>query len=279
MARRRRPRLSQHFLHDPGVLRRIVEVAQVATGDWVLEIGAGRGSLTRKLCEAVGAKGKVIAVELDESLLPELEAIARERSSCLPVHADILRLNLKELLERLRATDRSSAPLPLKVVGNLPYAITTPIVERLIEQRKHWRLATIMVQEEVARRFVAPPGAPECGAISAYLHYYCELEFCFTVGPGAFTPPPRVRSAVIRLKPRSVPPVAVSDERWLFRVVRAAFAQRRKTLRNALRALPADPAAVERGLRESGIAPERRGETLTLEEFARLAEAIRSASG
>jgi 16S rRNA (adenine1518-N6/adenine1519-N6)-dimethyltransferase len=266
--RRAKKRLGQHFLHDPLVLQRIADAARLRLGDAVLEIGAGTGNLTVHLSDRVGPEGTVLALELDADLLPALAALARERANIRPVRGDFLEVELRQLLKQ------EGMSAPVSVAGNIPYAITTPILERLIEARSLWRDATLLVQDEVARRMTTPPGQRGCGSISVLVHYWCAVEYCFRVGEGAFSPPPRVKSAAIRLSPRPSPPVRVSDEGWFFEVVRAAFGQRRKTLRNALSALCRSPAATAAAVVAAGIDPRRRGETLSMTEFAALAEAL-----
>lgn len=261
-------RLGQHFLHDPRVLDRIADVAGFSRGDAVLEIGAGTGELTRRLSERVGEKGYVFAVELDRDLLPVLGKMAERLRNVRVVAGDILELDLHGLLE-----EEGLSP-PVVVVGNLPYALTTPILVRLVEMSSLWSSATLMVQEEVARRLTTPPGKPGCGSISVFVHATAEVSYCFRVGEGAFTPPPRVRSAVIRLRPWEIPPVAIHDREWLFRISRAAFGRRRKTLLNALSSLPFDRETLRQLLESAGIDPQRRGETLSLDELARLANAF-----
>jgi 16S rRNA (adenine1518-N6/adenine1519-N6)-dimethyltransferase len=254
------------------VLRRIVETACLAEGDAVLEIGAGTGRLTRLLSERVGERGRVLAVELDVELLPVLNRLAEEEGNVIVVGGDFLKLDIPALL------DEQGIVPPTCVVGNLPYSITTPILERLLSSTAWWSSATLMVQEEVARRLTTPPGEPGCGSISVFLHATAEVAYCFSVGEGAFSPPPKVRSAVVRLIPWRCPPVVVDDPEWLFRVSRAAFGRRRKTLLNALSTLPFSRDTILATIRAAEIDPRRRGETLSLEEFARMANAFAAKS-
>jgi len=265
--------LSQHFLHDPGVLDRIIAAAGIQSGDTVLEIGSGPGALTERLAAAVGGSGRVLAVEIDRDLIPKIEELATRFPAVQVVPTDFLAAPLTDVL-----ASNGVAP-PVAVVGNLPYSITTPILERLLDDSRAWTAATLMVQEEVARRIAVPPGSPGCGSISVWIHYRCVAEYCFRVGAGAFHPPPRVRSAVIRLIPRSAPPVHVVDELLLSRVTRAAFGQRRKTLLNALSSLGASRPEIASALDFAGIDSSRRGETLTLEELARLVNALAARLG
>lgn len=269
---RAKKRLGQHFLHDPRVLNRIADTVGLANGDVALEIGAGTGELTRRLSERVGGTGRVLAVELDADLLPSLNALSDDLGNVTVVAADILKVDIRTLL------NEQGVDPPVRVVGNLPYYITTPILERLLSSTNCWSSATLMVQDEVARRLTTPPGEPGCGSISVFIHATAEAMYCFRVGEGAFSPPPKVRSAVIRLTPWRTPPVVLDDSEWLFRVSRAAFGQRRKTLLNALSTLPFDRGDLLATLGSTGIDPRRRGETLSLDEFARIANVLAAKS-
>ncbi len=266
-------RLGQHFLHDQHVLARLAESAGLAPGDTVVEIGAGRGELTRHLARHVGDTGRVLAIELDPILLIDLGVLAADEPQIVPQAADVLELDLTALA-RDHATRR-----PVKVVGNLPYYITTPILERLLAHRDAWGTATLTVQDEVARRITATPGTKACGSISVFVHYHCEPAYAFRIAPGSFAPPPSVHSAVVHLIRRERPAVAVADEGCFFATVRAAFGQRRKTLRNALRPLPWGPSVdtIEAALADSGVDAGRRGETLTIDEFGAVADALQRA--
>ncbi len=252
-------RLGQNFLVDETVVDRIVAAAGVAPGDAVLEIGPGIGTLTQGLLEA-GVK--VVAVELDRRLVEVLADTLAGYDALRVVHGDILKTDIS----------REMATAPFKVVANLPYYITTPILMGILEQRLPVSVLVTMVQKEVAERMVAAPGGKDYGALSVAVQYYTVPEIAFLVPPQAFIPAPAVESAVIRCAVRSEPPVAVDSEATFFRVVKAAFAQRRKTLANALKAagLAAEAAAV---LAAAGIDGNRRGETLSLAEFAAVANA------
>jgi 16S rRNA (adenine1518-N6/adenine1519-N6)-dimethyltransferase len=233
-----------------------------------LEIGAGRGALTRHLAAAAPAKAQVLAVEVDYDLIPGLESLSAELPCVRPVQSDVLDIDLPGLLAG------HGIESPVRVVGNVPYNITTPILTWLLSQSTCWDRAVVMTQKEVAERLATRPGAPGCGSISAFMHYHATVARLFDVGVGAFTPRPRVRSSVIEITPRDTPAVDVADEDLLFTVTRQAFQQRRKMLRGALRALGADaPRAVE----DAGIDPTRRGETLSLEEFAAVANCLHDA--
>lgn len=252
-------RLGQNFLVDETVVDRIVAAAGVAPGDAVLEIGPGIGTLTQGLLEA-GAK--VVAVELDRRLVEVLADTLAGYDAVRVVHGDILKTDIS----------REMATAPFKVVANLPYYITTPILMGILEQRLPVSVLVTMVQKEVAERMVAAPGGKDYGALSVAVQYYTAPEIAFLVPPQAFIPAPAVESAVIRCAVREQPPVTVASEATFFRVVKAAFAQRRKTLANALKAagLAADAAAV---LAAAGVDGGRRGETLSLAEFAAVANA------
>lgn len=253
-------RLGQNFLVDEDVVAAIVAAAAIEPGDAVLEIGPGIGTLTQGLAEAGAA---VTAVELDARLVTVLGQTLAGYDNVRLVHGDILKVDIS----------REMTKEPYKVVANLPYYITTPILMRLLEQRLPVSLLVTMVQKEVAERMVAKPGGKDYGALSVAVQYYTAPEIVFTVPPSAFIPAPAVESAVIRCAVRAVPPVAVADERMFFRTVKAAFAQRRKTLANGLKAAGLPPAAAAEVLAAAGIDGTRRGETLSLAEFAAVADA------
>ncbi len=252
-----RKRFGQHFLHDQTVIQRIVTAIHPQPGEHLVEIGPGRGALTRPLLAAVGA---LDVVELDRDLIPLL---VRQYAGLgeLRIHqADALRFDFITLVkngERLR------------IVGNLPYNISTPLLFHLLAQMQVIQDMHFMLQKEVVLRMVAAPGDKDYGRLSVMLQYRCEMEKLFTVGAGAFSPPPKVESAIVRMTPRAQPAVRLDDEATFARVVSAAFAQRRKTLRNSLKAL-----LTEQQIRALGIAPDARAETLSLEAFAALSNAV-----
>lgn len=259
-----RPRksLGQNFLSDPRVIERIVQAAEIGPEDLVLEIGPGAGFLTLELARRAG---EVIAVELDRRLIPLLEEVLAPYPGARVVAGDILKVDLPALLANRQA----------KVVANLPYYITTPVLFRLLEHRRLFPLMVLMVQKEVARRMTASPGSKEYGALTVNLSLYTKVEYLFTVPAGLFWPRPEVDSAVVRLRVFSEPFYPVGDEGLFARVVQALFGQRRKTAANALsHGLGIAREEAEKVLVEAGIDPGRRGETLSVEEFARLGQIL-----
>ncbi len=258
-------RLGQHFLIDANVLAKVVAAAELGPLDNVLEIGPGLGTLTHELARRAG---RVVAVELDRALLPVLEETLAGLDNVTVVHGDAVRVDLAALCGGTAAW---------KVVANLPYGVTGPVVARLLESGR-FALLVVMVQLEVAQRMLAGPGSRDYGAFSVLVRYYAEPELVARVPATAFLPPPEVGSAVVRLRARAAPPVD-ADPRAFFAVVRAAFGHRRKSLRNALQAgLAATARDAGRLPREAGLDGERRGETLSLEEFAALARSLQKAT-
>ncbi len=253
-------KLGQNFLIDGKVVDGIVAAALLQPGEQVLEIGPGIGTLTQGLAETGAA---VTSVELDRHLIDILAKTLEGYDNVRIVHGDFLKLDISREI---------TAP-HYKIIANLPYYITTPIIMRILEERMPVELLVTMVQKEVAERMVAKPGTKEYGALSVAVQYYTEPEIVFIVPPAAFIPPPAVESAVIRCVVRKQPPVEVQQEKMFFRVVKAAFSQRRKTLQNCLKAagLAADKAGAV--LAAAGIDGTRRGETLSLAEFAGVANA------
>ncbi|MCS7052053.1 MAG: 16S rRNA (adenine(1518)-N(6)/adenine(1519)-N(6))-dimethyltransferase RsmA, partial [Thermomicrobium sp.] len=245
-----RPRkaLGQHFLHDPAIVRRIVETAQVPKDALVVEIGPGLGILTEELAQRAAT---VIAVELDDRLVDWLAERFRDRNVRL-VHADALEVDFAELTGRR----------PYLVVANLPYNVATPILERLLSNAHPPQRLVVMVQREVAERMVASP--PHMSFLSVLIQFFARPRIAFRVGPGAFRPPPKVESAVVVLEPRN-PPLPRDEWEAFFATVRAGFAQRRKQLLNALSTgLRIDKSRLRQLLERAAIAPDRRAETLTL---------------
>jgi 16S rRNA (adenine1518-N6/adenine1519-N6)-dimethyltransferase len=260
-AARPKKRFGQHFLVSPTILAGILRLADLAPDDAVVEIGAGTGTLTEALA---GRVGRLLALELDRDLIAPLRQRFADRPQVEIMHADALTFDLDQL------------PTPIKIVANLPYGTAVAILTRLFSQRSRLRCAVIMLQREVAERLYARPGTKAYGSLTLLAQWYATVDKGFHVPPSAFSPPPKVMSTVVRIVPRPTPPLAIQDEACLFRVIHAAFAQRRKTLTNALRhALqPIEPASLRQILETNGIAPNRRGETLTLTEFARLSDAL-----
>ncbi len=254
-------KLGQNFLIDARIVQGIVEAAEIEPGDRVLEIGPGIGTLTQGLAEA-GAD--VTAVELDKKLPAVLKETLKAYDNVRIVPGDILKVNIPEIM----------GEAPFKVAANLPYYITTPILMTLLERRLPITHMVTMVQKEVAERMTAKPGSRIYGALSVAVQYYTEPEIVLDVPPRSFIPAPEVMSVVVSCRVRKEPAVAVQDEKLFFHVVKAAFGQRRKTLMNALKGGGFSKEAVRDALEQSGIDPTRRGETLTLEEFGRLADAF-----
>ena len=266
-------KFGQNFLVDSSILDRIIESAQITKEDCVLEIGPGIGTMTQRLAEEARA---VVAVEIDRNLLPVLADTLSAYENVTVINADILKLDLNRIVEEY------NGGRPIKVVANLPYYITTPIIMALFEKKVPLHSVTIMVQKEVADRMRVGPGTKDYGALSLAVQYYAKPEIVTKVPAGCFMPKPNVDSAVIRLTRYEKPPVEVEDEAWLFAVIRASFNQRRKTLANGL-ANAGYPGIgrrqVEEALVAMGLAATVRGETLTLEQFAELSNRLVKRSG
>ncbi len=254
-------RLGQNFLIDANVVRGIVEAAGVVPGNRVLEIGPGIGTLTQGLAEA-GAV--VTAVELDKKLPAVLAETLAGYEQVRIVPGDILKIDIRELM----------GEEPFKVVANLPYYITTPILMALLEQRLPVTSIVTMVQKEVAERMTASPGGKDYGSLTVAVQYYTEPMIVLDVPPRSFLPAPEVDSVVIACRVRTQPAVAVKDEKLFFRLVRAAFGQRRKTLANALKTMGLDRERLAQAMEAASIDAGRRGETLSLTEFACLADQL-----
>ncbi len=254
----------QNFLIDTHVLEKIIRAARIQKEDFVLEIGPGIGTMTQYLAQAAG---RVAAVEIDRALIPILEDTLSGYGNVRIINEDVLKLDLGKLAEE------ESGGRPMKVVANLPYYITTPIIMGLFEKHVPIESITVMVQKEVADRMQAAPGTKDYGALSLAVQYYAEPYIAAFVPPNCFMPRPKVGSAVIRLNCHKKPPVLVKDEELLFRIIRASFNQRRKTLANGLSNAP--DLAVSKdmiidSIEKIGKGASVRGETLTLEEFAGL---------
>lgn len=256
----------QNFLVDPRVLDKVVEAAQLTREDYVLEIGPGIGTLTRYLAERAGG---VTAVEIDKNLIPILEETLADCHNTVVLNEDILKVDINGLVAQ------QNQGKPIKVVANLPYYITTPVIMALLERHVPFKSITVMVQKEVAARMQAGPGTKDYGALSLAVQYYTRPEIVAQVPPNCFIPRPNVDSAVIRLTCHEKPPVVVKDEALLFALIRAAFNQRRKTLANAVGNAPGLPYSKEEtagALEELRLSATVRGEALSLEQFAGLAD-------
>jgi 16S rRNA (adenine1518-N6/adenine1519-N6)-dimethyltransferase len=256
--------LGQNFLTSPSVLEDIVDAAEIDSG--VIEVGPGFGVLTREL--AANAD-KVVTIEIDERLLDVLEYTLSDFDNVKIINDDILKLDLHKLLAEEFPNQKVS------IAANLPYYITTPIITKLLEERLPIKNIVVMVQKEVAERLQAKPATKDYGAITLLCRYYTEPEIITNVPAGLFVPPPKVDSAVLRLKILDKPRVEVKDEKIFFRTVKAAFSQRRKTLLNCLASnfsIPKDE--LTEIMESAGIEPNRRGETLDIDEFAKLADKL-----
>ncbi len=264
---RARKRFGQNFLTDPRVLDKIIAAADVTKDDFVLEIGPGLGTLTRALCDHAG---HVLAVELDFDLADIIEQeLIPAYDNLELITGDILKQDIGEI------ADQKNEGHPIKVVANLPYYITTPILMELLETKAPVESITVMVQKEVADRMMAKPGDKDCGAISLAVQYYADVYLAANVPPNCFTPRPRVASAVIRLTTRQTPPVETKNEKLMFGLIKAAFAQRRKTLVNAVSGsawLDIDKERIQNAIEKMGLSPTVRGEKLDLAAFAGLAD-------
>ncbi len=258
-------KLGQNFLVNPSVCPRMAEACGATAESGVLEIGPGIGVLTRELAHRAG---KVAAIELDTRLLPVLAETLAAEENVTVIQGDCLKLDLHALLKE-QFGDR-----PVAVCANLPYYITSPIIMGLLESRLPVTGITVMVQKEAAQRLCATPGTRQAGAVTLAVQYYAEAETLFGVSRGSFMPAPAVDSAVIRLTVRKQPPCAVRDERAMFRLIRAGFGQRRKTLLNSLTSAGYSKAVLAAGLAAAGISPTARAEELTLAQFAALSDAI-----
>lgn len=258
-------KFGQNFLIDTHVLDKIVSAAEITKEDVVLEIGPGIGTLTQYL--AYQAK-EVIAVEIDKALIPILQDTLSAYDNVTILNEDILKVDINRLVEE------KNQGRPIKVVANLPYYITTPIIMGLFESHVPVASITVMVQKEVADRMQVGPGTKDYGALSLAVQYYAEPYIVANVPQNCFMPRPKIGSAVIRLTRHKQPPVDVKDEKLMFRLIRASFNQRRKTLANGLKndsSLNYTKETVEKAITDCGFSPTIRGEALTLDEFARLA--------
>lgn len=259
----------QNFLIDPHVLDKIIGESGIEKEDMILEIGPGIGTMTQYLAEAAR---EVVAIEIDKNLIPILEDTLSEYKNVTVINQDVLKVDLRKLVME------KNQGRPIKVVANLPYYITTPIVMELLESKLPIESITIMVQKEVAERMQQTPGSKEYGALSLAVQYYAKPEIVANVPPNCFMPRPKVGSAVIRLTLHQNPVIEVEDEEFMFRLIRASFNQRRKTLINGIGNAPnvnVGKEEVKAALEEMGLSENIRGEMLSLEEFARLSNFLR----
>lgn len=255
-------KFGQNFLIDTHVLEKIIEASGITKDDFVLEIGPGIGTMTQYLCENAR---EVVAVEIDNNLIPILADTLSAYDNVTVINEDILKVDINKLAEE------KNAGRPIKVVANLPYYITTPIIMGLFESHVPIDSITIMVQKEVADRMQVGPGTKDYGALSLAVQYYAKPEIIANVPPNCFMPRPNVGSAVIRLTRHSEVPVQVDDEKLMFKIIRASFNQRRKTLANGLNNSPEihlSKETIQESIEELGVPVTIRGEALTLEQFA-----------
>ena len=263
-------KFGQNFLINTSVLEEIIEAAGVTKDDFVLEIGPGIGTMTQYLCEAAR---EVVAVEIDSNLIPILKDTLSAYNNVEVLNEDILKVDIQKL------AFEKNENRPIKVVANLPYYITTPIIMGLFESHVPIDSITIMVQKEVADRMQEGPGSKEYGALSLAVQYYAKPEIVVNVPPSCFMPQPKVGSAVIRLTRHEKPPVEVEDEKLMFKIIRASFNQRRKTLANGLNNFPdihLPKEVIQESILELGVPVTVRGEALSLEQFAKLSNIIKS---
>lgn len=261
-------KFGQNFLIDPHVLDKIIRSADITEEDCVIEIGPGIGCVTQALLENAG---KVISIEIDDQLIPILTEQFGNEPNFKLIHKDVLKVDLKKLIEE------ESPNRKVKVVANLPYYITTPIIMTLLENELPIDSITVMVQKEVADRLASKPGTKQYGAITVSVNYFCESYLVANVPRNCFMPRPNVDSAVIQLKLYDEPPVKAKNTKQLFKIIKAAFMLRRKTLLNTLAAhgdLGIEKDKLKQILEDSGVGAQTRGETLSIEEFARLSDFI-----
>ncbi|MBD5088813.1 MAG: 16S rRNA (adenine(1518)-N(6)/adenine(1519)-N(6))-dimethyltransferase RsmA [Clostridiales bacterium] len=265
-------KFGQNFLIDTHVLDKIISAAKITKDDMVLEVGPGIGTMTQYLCEHAR---EVVAVEIDKNLIPILGDTLSEYDNVTILHDDILKVDIEKIVQE------RNAGKPIKVVANLPYYITTPIIMGLFESHVPIENITVMVQKEVADRMQVGPGTKDYGALSLAVQYYAEPYIVANVPPNCFMPRPKVGSAVIRLTKHREPPVTVTDEKLMFQLIRASFNQRRKTLVNGLNNSPEldfSKEVITKALETMGLPFTVRGETLTLEQFAKLSEVLGNCS-
>ena len=256
--------LGQNFLIDDSVPRDIVSGAEVNKEDLVIEIGPGVGTLTAQL---LNTAKRVVAIELDNDLIPILEQELGDNPNFSLIHNDALKVDFNEVIG-----DEES----VKLVANLPYYVTTPIIVKLLKENYKFKSLTIMIQKEVAERMNAEPGNKDYGALSLLVQYYCNTRIVRKVPPACFIPRPKVDSIVIRLDRLEEPKVKVDNEKLFFDIIRNSFNMRRKTLWNGVKSIGVAKEQLEEAFAEAGVDPKRRGETLSIQEFAKLSDCINS---
>jgi 16S rRNA (adenine1518-N6/adenine1519-N6)-dimethyltransferase len=262
-------RLGQNFLVDSNILSKICDTADLTIGAGVIEVGPGLGVLSQQLAERVTKTGKVLCIEIDRFLLPALGETIGDLPQVSLLNADALTVDFDE------ASETYELPQPLHIVANIPYQITSPLLSKFLTMKTPVATIVLLVQKEVAARLTANAATPEYGSFTLFAQYHADIRVVGHVSPQCFFPPPEVTSSIIKLRPLPVPPVSVDDQELLFKVIHAAFGQRRKTLLNALANDPRlgwSKETVAGALASAGIDPGRRGETLTLQEFARVSE-------
>lgn len=269
-------RQGQNFLVDANVLRKVVDAAELTASDCVVEIGAGLGILTHELAERAG---RVIAIEKDRRCFAALQETTSQFTNIDLLHADVLEVDLAGLVTSERLTSERLTSRRAKVVANLPYSISKEILRRVFDARANLERAVLMLQREVAERLLAKPGSKSYGPLAIAAYLLTDTELIAIVSPNSFLPPPKVKSAIIRLRFLTEARESIDDERWFFTVVKAALRERRKTLFNALiSSLEVDRSIIAHVLSDCEIDGRRRGGTLTPAEFVRLANALRSVS-
>lgn len=262
--------LGQNFVTDPAVTENIIESAGAGKKDLIIEIGPGLGVITARAAENCG---KLVAIEVDKNLLPILAETVGWQPNVKIINEDILKADLADIIYKEKVLPDGSEAEHVKLIGNLPYYITSPIMAKLMENRGLYESVTIMVQKEVAEKMMAMPGKRNYGVMSVAIQYFCDIEYVMDVPKEVFMPQPKVDSSVLTLHIRREKPVQAKDEDKFFRVVKAGFAQRRKTLGNALVGTDgADKAKVQEVLNAAGVDPMRRAETLSLAEFAAISD-------
>lgn len=254
--------LGQNFLIDDSVLTDIVQGADVNSEDLVIEIGPGVGTLTAQL---LNKAKRVVSIELDNDLIPILQEELGSHPNFSLVHKDALKVDFNEII---------GAEKSVKLVANLPYYVTTPIIVNLLKEKYNFKSLTIMIQKEVAERINAEPNCKEYGSLSLLVQYYCNTKIIRKVSPSSFIPRPKVDSIVIRLDRLDKPRVEVKDEKLMFDIIRSSFNMRRKTLWNGVKNIGIDKENLQKAFDDASIDPKRRGETLSLEEFAKLSDEI-----